>query len=151
MYSSLWGVDVPHKLHWTPGETGYTAHIISTISEWSLAFSFISFFLTYIRDFQYNLLFFTVKELSCSFALLLVALVSDNRDLLEAMARATAQPEDLTAAEFKDWQRSADTHESKSHLSILGCQSHVCSGFQFSVDTGGIIRRGGAEKRPEGL
>ncbi|CAN9511988.1 unnamed protein product [Ophioblennius macclurei] len=52
MYSSLWGVDVVHKLHWTPGETGYTAHIISTVSEWSLAFSFISFFLTYIRDFQ---------------------------------------------------------------------------------------------------
>lgn len=52
MYSSLPGVDVPHKLHWIPGETGYTAHIISTVSEWSLAFSFISFFLTYIRDFQ---------------------------------------------------------------------------------------------------
>ncbi|KAF7661933.1 hypothetical protein LDENG_00250330 [Lucifuga dentata] len=52
MYSSLSGVDVAHKLHWTPGETGYTAHIISTVSEWSLAFSFISFFLTYIRDFQ---------------------------------------------------------------------------------------------------
>ncbi|KAK0146243.1 DNA damage-regulated autophagy modulator protein 2 [Merluccius polli] len=52
MYSSLPGVDVAHKLHWTPGETGYTAHIISTISEWSLAFSFISFFFTYIRDFQ---------------------------------------------------------------------------------------------------
>ncbi|XP_069567331.1 DNA damage-regulated autophagy modulator protein 2b isoform X1 [Brachyistius frenatus] len=52
MYSSLPGVDVAQKLHWTPGETGYTAHIISTVSEWSLAFSFISFFLTYIRDFQ---------------------------------------------------------------------------------------------------
>ncbi|KAI1893151.1 hypothetical protein AGOR_G00140960 [Albula goreensis] len=52
MYSSLPGVDVPRKLHWTPGEPGYTAHLISTISEWSLAFSFISFFLTYIRDFQ---------------------------------------------------------------------------------------------------
>ncbi|XP_068171473.1 DNA damage-regulated autophagy modulator protein 2b [Antennarius striatus] len=52
MYSSLPGVDVAQKLHWTPGETGYTAHIISTVSEWSLALSFISFFLTYIRDFQ---------------------------------------------------------------------------------------------------
>ncbi|NXW07073.1 DRAM2 protein, partial [Fregetta grallaria] len=31
---------------------GYTAHLISTVSEWSLAFSFLSFFLTYIRDFQ---------------------------------------------------------------------------------------------------
>nr|XP_061814190.1 DNA damage-regulated autophagy modulator protein 2-like [Nerophis lumbriciformis] len=52
MYGSLPGVDVARKLHWTPGETGYTAHIISTVSEWSLALSFISFFLTYIRDFQ---------------------------------------------------------------------------------------------------
>lgn len=31
---------------------GYTAHIVSTVSEWFLAFSFISFFFTYIRDFQ---------------------------------------------------------------------------------------------------
>ncbi|XP_076028129.1 DNA damage-regulated autophagy modulator protein 2b [Genypterus blacodes] len=52
MYSILVGTDVEQKLHWTPGEKGYTAHIISTICEWSLAFSFISFFLTYIRDFQ---------------------------------------------------------------------------------------------------
>ncbi|XP_018606238.1 DNA damage-regulated autophagy modulator protein 2b isoform X1 [Scleropages formosus] len=52
MYSSLVGVDVEKKLHWIPGETGYTAHIISTLSEWNLAFSFVSFFLTYIQDFQ---------------------------------------------------------------------------------------------------
>ncbi|KAJ8373270.1 hypothetical protein AAFF_G00266810 [Aldrovandia affinis] len=52
MYRSLSGEDVARKLHWLPGDTGYTAHLISTISEWSLAFSFISFFLTYIRDFQ---------------------------------------------------------------------------------------------------
>nr|XP_046236934.1 DNA damage-regulated autophagy modulator protein 2-like [Scatophagus argus]XP_046236945.1 DNA damage-regulated autophagy modulator protein 2-like [Scatophagus argus]XP_046236953.1 DNA damage-regulated autophagy modulator protein 2-like [Scatophagus argus] len=52
MYSSLRGVDVVDKLHWTPGETGYTAHIVSTVSEWSLALSFISFFFTYVRDFQ---------------------------------------------------------------------------------------------------
>ncbi|KAJ8370194.1 hypothetical protein SKAU_G00102220 [Synaphobranchus kaupii] len=52
MYSSLPAVDVAKKLHWIPGEIGYTAHLISTISEWSLAFSFICFFLTYIRDFQ---------------------------------------------------------------------------------------------------
>lgn len=52
MYSILRGVDVPHKLHWTPGEPGYTAHMVSTVSEWSLAFSFVMFFLTYIRDFQ---------------------------------------------------------------------------------------------------
>ncbi|XP_030632841.1 DNA damage-regulated autophagy modulator protein 2b [Chanos chanos] len=52
MYSSLPGIDVSKKLHWNPGETGYTAHIVSTISEWSLALSFISFFLTYVRDFK---------------------------------------------------------------------------------------------------
>ncbi|KAL0978088.1 hypothetical protein UPYG_G00165730 [Umbra pygmaea] len=52
MYSSLPGVDVAQKLHWIPGETGYTPHIVSTISEWSLALSFVSFFLTYIQDFQ---------------------------------------------------------------------------------------------------
>jgi len=43
--------------HWflsffLPVLQGYTAHIVSTASEWSLAFSFLSFFLTYIRDFQ---------------------------------------------------------------------------------------------------
>lgn len=52
MYSILAGVEVNKKLHWTPGELGYTPHIISTISEWSLALSFVSFFLTYIRDFK---------------------------------------------------------------------------------------------------
>ncbi|XP_043977321.1 DNA damage-regulated autophagy modulator protein 2b [Gambusia affinis] len=52
MYSSLSGVDVPRKLHWIPGEPGYVPHLVSTVSEWFLAFSFISFFLTYIRDFQ---------------------------------------------------------------------------------------------------
>ncbi|TRY91910.1 hypothetical protein DNTS_029628 [Danionella cerebrum] len=52
MYSILPGVEVNKKLHWTPGEPGFTPHIISTISEWSLALSFISFFLTYIRDFK---------------------------------------------------------------------------------------------------
>lgn len=52
MYTSVRDVDLPRKLHWTPGDEGYTAHIVSTVSEWNLAFSFISFFLTYIRDFQ---------------------------------------------------------------------------------------------------
>ncbi|XP_060766992.1 DNA damage-regulated autophagy modulator protein 2-like isoform X2 [Neoarius graeffei] len=55
LYSSLPGLEVNKKLHWNPGEPGYTAHMVSTVSEWSLAFSFISFFLTYIRDFQINL------------------------------------------------------------------------------------------------
>ncbi|XP_016391631.1 DNA damage-regulated autophagy modulator protein 2-like [Sinocyclocheilus rhinocerous] len=52
MYSTLSGTEVNQKLHWTPGEPGFTPHIVSTISEWSLALSFISFFLTYIRDFK---------------------------------------------------------------------------------------------------
>ncbi|XP_053943368.1 DNA damage-regulated autophagy modulator protein 2 [Cuculus canorus] len=52
LYSGLYGMNLVQKLHWNPQEKGYTAHIISTISEWSLAFSFLSFFFTYIRDFQ---------------------------------------------------------------------------------------------------
>lgn len=41
---------------------GYAAHIASTVSEWSLAFSFLTFFLTYIRDFQVNQYFFAELE-----------------------------------------------------------------------------------------
>ncbi|XP_030329346.1 DNA damage-regulated autophagy modulator protein 2 [Strigops habroptila] len=52
LYSGLYGTNLVQKLHWDPQEKGYTAHIISTVSEWSLAFSFLSFFLTYIQDFQ---------------------------------------------------------------------------------------------------
>ncbi|KAM8795833.1 DRAM2 protein, partial [Eudromia elegans] len=52
LYSGLYGTNLVQKLHWDPQEKGYTAHLISTVSEWSLAFSFLSFFLTYIRDFQ---------------------------------------------------------------------------------------------------
>ena len=49
---------------------GYTAHIVSTVSEWSLAFSFISFFLTYIRDFQ--VLCLTFSQLQQTFQSILV-------------------------------------------------------------------------------
>ncbi|XP_074833953.1 DNA damage-regulated autophagy modulator protein 2 isoform X3 [Carettochelys insculpta] len=52
LYSGLYGTELVQKLHWDPHEKGYIVHISSTISEWSLAFSFLSFFLTYIRDFQ---------------------------------------------------------------------------------------------------
>ncbi|XP_039604553.1 DNA damage-regulated autophagy modulator protein 2-like [Polypterus senegalus] len=51
-YRSLPGVNLATKLHWDPNETGYTSHLVSTISEWLISFSFLSFFLTYIRDFQ---------------------------------------------------------------------------------------------------
>ncbi|XP_053560708.1 DNA damage-regulated autophagy modulator protein 2 [Bombina bombina] len=44
--------DIAQELHWMPENKGYIPHIICTISEWVLAFSFLSFFLTYIRDFQ---------------------------------------------------------------------------------------------------
>ncbi|KAM6977986.1 DNA damage-regulated autophagy modulator protein 2 [Aplochiton taeniatus] len=52
LYDDLPGVDIVNKLHWTPGEAGYVSHLVSALAEWSLAFSFICFFLTYIRDFQ---------------------------------------------------------------------------------------------------
>ncbi|XP_046373349.2 DNA damage-regulated autophagy modulator protein 1-like [Haliotis rufescens] len=46
---------VPHtktKLKWDEGDPGFTAHIVSTIGEWLTAFTFLSFFFTYVRDFQ---------------------------------------------------------------------------------------------------
>ncbi|XP_028848878.1 DNA damage-regulated autophagy modulator protein 2 [Denticeps clupeoides] len=46
------GVKVVQKLRWGSAESGYVAHLISAGAEWSLAFSFICFFLTFIRDFQ---------------------------------------------------------------------------------------------------
>ncbi|KAJ8016446.1 hypothetical protein DPEC_G00007290 [Dallia pectoralis] len=52
LYDNIPSMDVDKKLHWKPSDTGYTAHLISALAEWSLAFSFICFFLTYIRDFQ---------------------------------------------------------------------------------------------------
>ncbi|XP_001332583.1 DNA damage-regulated autophagy modulator protein 2 [Danio rerio] len=52
MYDDLPGVNVAAKLHWQPAERGFVAHQISATAEWSLAFSFICFFITYIQDFQ---------------------------------------------------------------------------------------------------
>ncbi|XP_063010067.1 DNA damage-regulated autophagy modulator protein 1 isoform X5 [Melospiza melodia melodia] len=40
------------KIDWTPGEKDYTYHFMSAICEWTVAFGFIFFFLTFIRDFQ---------------------------------------------------------------------------------------------------
>nr|XP_056701021.1 DNA damage-regulated autophagy modulator protein 2 [Euleptes europaea] len=61
LYSGRCGVDLVQKLHWDPNEKGYSIHIASTVSEWSLAFSFLSFFLTYIRDFQKITLYVVVQ------------------------------------------------------------------------------------------
>ncbi|KFV61049.1 DNA damage-regulated autophagy modulator protein 1, partial [Dryobates pubescens] len=40
------------KIDWTPGEKDYTYHFLSAICEWTVAFGFIFFFLTFISDFQ---------------------------------------------------------------------------------------------------
>ncbi|XP_030070904.1 DNA damage-regulated autophagy modulator protein 1 isoform X1 [Microcaecilia unicolor] len=40
------------KLIWDPDEKDYAVHLTSAICEWIVAFAFICFFLTYIRDFQ---------------------------------------------------------------------------------------------------
>nr|XP_039270431.1 DNA damage-regulated autophagy modulator protein 2-like [Styela clava] len=43
---------VPVKFHWAPEDHGYAAHLASTIAEWLLAATFLSYFYTFIRDFQ---------------------------------------------------------------------------------------------------
>ncbi|XP_026579755.1 DNA damage-regulated autophagy modulator protein 2-like [Pseudonaja textilis] len=49
---SLIGVDYIKMQRWNPQEEGFTFHIIAIVSEWSLLFTFIIYFLTFIRDFQ---------------------------------------------------------------------------------------------------
>eukprot|EP00122_Pirum_gemmata_P003795 Pgem_evm1s3441 len=38
--------------NWKPGDSGYVYHIISTLSEWLLAFTFLAFYLTFYNDFK---------------------------------------------------------------------------------------------------
>ncbi|XP_054094704.1 DNA damage-regulated autophagy modulator protein 1 isoform X2 [Callithrix jacchus] len=40
------------KLEWDPSEKDYVYHVVSAICEWTVAFSFIFYFLTFIQDFQ---------------------------------------------------------------------------------------------------
>ncbi|KAM4675649.1 DNA damage-regulated autophagy modulator protein 1 [Discoglossus pictus] len=40
------------KIHWQPSDVGYIYHITSAICEWVVAFGFILFFITFIREFQ---------------------------------------------------------------------------------------------------
>ncbi|MCI4382140.1 hypothetical protein PGIGA_G00260200 [Pangasianodon gigas] len=40
------------KLHWTPEDKGYTLHVVSAVSEWIAAFTFVFFFFTYIQEFK---------------------------------------------------------------------------------------------------
>ncbi|XP_070612387.1 DNA damage-regulated autophagy modulator protein 1 isoform X1 [Erythrolamprus reginae] len=40
------------KIDWNPGDKDYVYHFVSAICEWTVAFSFVFFFLTFISDFQ---------------------------------------------------------------------------------------------------
>ncbi|XP_037590168.1 DNA damage-regulated autophagy modulator protein 1 isoform X1 [Cebus imitator] len=40
------------KLEWNPREKDYIYHVVSAICEWTVAFGFIFYFLTFIQDFQ---------------------------------------------------------------------------------------------------
>ncbi|KAF7240656.1 DNA damage-regulated autophagy modulator protein 1 [Varanus komodoensis] len=40
------------KIDWNPGEKDYVFHFVSAICEWTVAFGFVFFFLTFIRDFK---------------------------------------------------------------------------------------------------
>ncbi|CAG5125742.1 unnamed protein product [Candidula unifasciata] len=41
-----------NKFHWSPGDPGYSAHLVSTIGEWVTALTFMFFFFTYAREFD---------------------------------------------------------------------------------------------------
>ncbi|KAM8979046.1 DNA damage-regulated autophagy modulator protein 1 isoform 2-T3 [Sarcophilus harrisii] len=40
------------KLEWNPEERDYIYHVVSAICEWTVAFAFIFYFLTFIQEFQ---------------------------------------------------------------------------------------------------
>ncbi|XP_026882818.2 DNA damage-regulated autophagy modulator protein 1 [Electrophorus electricus] len=40
------------KLHWNKEDKEYTLHFASAVSEWTVAFTFVFFFFTYIQEFQ---------------------------------------------------------------------------------------------------
>ncbi|XP_062839124.1 DNA damage-regulated autophagy modulator protein 1 isoform X2 [Anolis carolinensis] len=40
------------KIDWNPGEKDYVYHFVSAFCEWTVAFGFVFFFLTFINDFQ---------------------------------------------------------------------------------------------------
>ncbi|XP_071957239.1 DNA damage-regulated autophagy modulator protein 2-like [Antedon mediterranea] len=50
--NAKWDADLPDKTKWDKDHAGYTEHVVSTVSEWILAFAFLSFFFTFIREFQ---------------------------------------------------------------------------------------------------
>ncbi|XP_058842201.1 DNA damage-regulated autophagy modulator protein 1 isoform X1 [Acipenser ruthenus] len=40
------------QLHWDPDEKDYPLHLVSAVCEWIVAFGFVCYFLTYIKEFQ---------------------------------------------------------------------------------------------------
>ncbi|KAM4873162.1 DNA damage-regulated autophagy modulator protein 2 isoform 2-T4 [Thomomys bottae] len=52
LHNGDFGTDTDQKLHWNPEDKGYVLHLITTAAEWSMSFSFLGFYLTYVRDFQ---------------------------------------------------------------------------------------------------
>ncbi|XP_073694208.1 DNA damage-regulated autophagy modulator protein 1 [Garra rufa] len=54
------------KLHWDTNDKDYTLHIVSVVCEWITTFSFVLFFLTYIREFQEFTLKLTVNLIEYS-------------------------------------------------------------------------------------
>ncbi|XP_069862376.1 DNA damage-regulated autophagy modulator protein 2 isoform X1 [Dipodomys merriami] len=52
LYRGDFGIDIDQKLHWNSEDKGYVLHLVTTAAEWSMSFSFLGFFLTYVRDFQ---------------------------------------------------------------------------------------------------
>ncbi|XP_026065535.1 DNA damage-regulated autophagy modulator protein 1-like [Carassius auratus] len=56
----------PSGLHWHTNDEHYTLHLVSTVCEWITTFSFIFFFLTYIREFQQFTLKLTVNLIEYS-------------------------------------------------------------------------------------
>nr|XP_015207481.1 PREDICTED: DNA damage-regulated autophagy modulator protein 1 [Lepisosteus oculatus] len=54
------------KLHWDPHDKGYGLHVTSAACEWTVAFGFVCYFLTYIREFQTFTLKMKIQIFDCS-------------------------------------------------------------------------------------
>ena len=51
--------DVPH---WRPEDAGFVYNVLANVSEWSMAFSFFLFFLTYVGEFNKVKMNFSFKS-----------------------------------------------------------------------------------------
>ncbi|XP_025085167.1 DNA damage-regulated autophagy modulator protein 2-like [Pomacea canaliculata] len=43
---------VKDRFHWNPDEPGYSAHVVSTVSEWLTALTFLGYFFTFVQEFR---------------------------------------------------------------------------------------------------